>query len=263
MKIRGGAGFGDAMYVRVVAEYFVRRGESVKVATPWPDVFIGSGASTFPFTRDNIDVIAHYVDNRYRQETTQFRDMCLRAGIRDRLKLEFKWEQRNPELLRRVREQAAGRPIVLVHAGREPFGRTDGLGLDLIPRATVFAQALFALSDCLTIGIGDGKRQFYTPEVELDLVGKTSVRDILDLGTVCTGVLAQVSFCVPLAECFGKPFLGVWSAKGLRTPSRPLLTTVTPGKILEKPTSLHVIDDWEDERINGGVNAFRQLLGSR
>lgn len=255
---------GDAMYVRVVAEHFVRKGNKVVVATQYPAIFEGAGVDTIPFTRAGIDVIAHYSEDRFRQETTQFRDMCLRAGLKEDVPLRFDWQPKNEKLVASILENAAGRKVLLVHGGREPFGRTDGLGLELVPEPHAFKRVLYGVQDCLTIGIGDGKRQFYAPKVELDLIGKTSVTDLLDLGFVCDGLIAQVSFCVPLAECFDKPFLGVWAAKGLYGPvRRPLLKTVTPRKILTKATSLHVIDDWQPEQIGEGVRAFRELLGCR
>lgn len=261
--MRGGAGLGDAMYVRVVAEHFVRKGNKVTVSTPYPAVFEGAGVETIAFSKAiRFDVIAHYADARYSQQT-QFRDMCLRAGIKEEIPLRFEWKPKNFKLLAGISTQADGRPVLLVHGGREPFGRTDGLGLDLIPERDAFEAVLSGLRDCFTVGIGDGKRQSYVPAVELDLIGKTSVTDLLDLGTMCDGIVAQVSFCVPLAECFDKPFLGVWAAKGLYKPSRPLLSTVTPQKILSRETSLHVVDDWDDEDIAGEVGAFRLLAGSR
>lgn len=264
MRMRGGAGLGDALYIRAVAEWFVRKGQTVTVATPYPAVFEGAGVQTIPFTRANIDVLAHYSEDRYRQETKQFRDMCLRAGIKEEVPLRFEWQTRNPALVEEMRERAGGRQILLVHGGREPFGRNDGLGLDLIPKADCFKSVLAELRDFFTVGIGDGKRQFYKPDVEMDLVGKTSVTDLLDLGKLCDGIVAQVSFCVPLAECLDKPFLGVWAHKGLCVPTRsPLLKTVTPKKILSKPTSLWVVDDFTEEQIQEGVLAFRGLVGGR
>lgn len=259
--MRGGAGLGDAIYIRAIAEHFVRKGQKVVVATPYPTVFEGAGVETIPFTRHEIDVLAHYSEDRHRQETTQFLDMCLRAKVKEEVPLRFDWKPKNENLLAQVKEQAAGRKVLLVHGGREPFGRTDGLGLDLIPKADAFACALAELRDCLTIGIGDGKRQFYTPEVELDLIGKTSVTDVLDMGKICDGVVAQVSFCAPMAECFDKPFLGVWASKGLHGPvtRSPLLKTVTPRKILTKATSRHVVDNQPEEEIKERVLAFRQL----
>lgn len=259
MRMRGGAGLGDAMYVRVVAEHFSRKGRRVTVATPYPDVFDGAGVETIPFTREKIDVIAHYSEARYSKET-QFKDMCLRAGIHEDIPLRFKWQPKNNKLLDRMRERAAGRKILMVNGGREPFGRDDGLGLDLMPKREAFDAVLGQLSDCLTVSVGNGKRQFYSPAAELDLVGQTSVSDVLDLGTICDGFVAQVGFCVPLAECFDKPFLGVWARKGLTTPSRPLLSTVTPKKILTRKTSHYVIDDFDKEQLQERVRAFRALF---
>ena len=261
IRIRGGSGLGDSIYLRPVVDHFIRCGESVTVNSNHPEVFIGSCAKVMPFSRD-AGVIAHYAGDRGKARTTQFEDLCLRAGV-GKIPYRMDWTVRNPGFVDVLRAQAAGRPLVLAHGGREPFGRSDGLGLPLIPEQRVFDNVLAQLSDCFTVGIGKAP-QIYPVKVDSELNGNTSVSDLLDLGKSCDAVVAQVSFCVPLAEIFDKPFLGVWAAKGLTvggsTPGRVVIRQITPQKVLSKPSSRHVIDNWTREQITEAVRAFRQLF---
>lgn len=253
--MRGGYGLGDAIYQRPIAEYLVSQGKEITVCTAYPEVFEGAGVSTAPFSRERINVLAHY-SMRRALKTTQFQDMCDSAKV-PRIELRFEWKVKNGHLLHEVIAKAQGRKVVLVHGGREPFGRKDGLGLELIPRREAFSEALKGFSDCFRVRIGNAAQ--YELDVDLDLQGKTSVSDLIDLGKVCDAVVGQVSFVAPLSEVFDKPFLAVWAEKGLRS-GREVIRQITPAKILSKPTSFYVLDSWTEQQIAEGASAVRGLV---
>lgn len=254
-RIRGGSGLGDALYVRPIAEYFIRQGEKVTVCSDYADVFAGSGAIVEQFGRTNISVLAHYTQGKSDPSTTQWQDVCRSAGVT--VPLQFDWAVKNQKLVDDLRAKAEGRPIMVVHGGRAPMGRTDGFGAELLPDRRAFDAVLSELRDCYLVRIGKGTQLYQLP-VNIDLNGGTSVTDLLDVASICDGMAAQCSFAVPLAEVFDKPLLAIWSARGLCA-SHAYVKTITPQKILSKPTSRFVMDDWSDEKIQGAAHAFRQL----
>lgn len=245
IRIRSGAGLGDSLYLRPLAERLVREHEVIALSD-YPDVFLGSAARVEPFTRSLPCIAAHYTHAMEQQDRTQYDDMVLTAGLRD-VPLHFAWGVRDPRLVAELRERAAGRPIVLVHGGCVAMQRKDGFSADMLPERGAFVDALAALHDCYRVGIGKAERLYDLP-LDEDLHGKTAIADLLDIAWACDGILAQCSFCVPLAEVFDKPLLAVWAAKGLVS-SNPYIRNVTPRKVLSKASSTFMLDDWGPERI--------------
>ena len=246
-RIRGGSGLGDSVYLRPVVDYFIRAGEPATVMSNFPDVFIGSGAKVEQFNRININVLAHYSLDRQNQNSTQFADMLRCAKLPPDVPLRFEWSVRNKALVDGVRAAAAGRPVIIVHGGRTPFGRTDGLGAEILPERAAFDVAVRALRECFTVRVGKGPSLYDIP-ARSDLTDRTSVSDLLDLIMNCDGVVTQCGYPVPMAECLGKPLLAVWSARGLQSPN-PTIASITPAKILSAKTSRFVMDDWPEEQI--------------
>lgn len=256
-RIRGGAGLGDAIYLRPVVEHFIRAGERVTVCSDFADVFAGTGAKTHPFDRFNIDVLAHYTAGKRDPTTNQWQDICRSAGI-DQLELRTDWRVKSRALIDGLRADAAGRRLILVHGGRTPMGRTDGFGRELLPQREAFDAALGALGDdCFLVRVGKGE-DLYQLDVDVDLNGRTSVTDLLDLGSICDGVVGQCSFAIPLAEIFDRPLLVVWAAHGMQHNMHPYIRQITPQKVLSKPTSRYVVDDWQAEKIAEVARTFRR-----
>jgi hypothetical protein len=253
IRARSGSGLGDSLYLRPVVDHLIRRGERVTALSDYPDVFLGSGATVEPFRRHHFDLVAHYVGGKTRPNTTIWQDVCIEARLSD-VEFAFAWKVRNRERVDEIRTRAAGRPMIIVHGGREPMGRTDGFGREMLPERRGFVAALEALDGCFTVRVGKGA-EIYSLPVDLDLSNQTGVADMLDLARKCDGVVAQCSFALPLAECFDKPFLGIWAARGLAS-SNPFIRTVTPQKMLSKPaTSRHIADDWPEADIAAAVRA--------
>lgn len=255
MRIRGGAGLGDAIYIRPIAEHFIRAGEKVTVCSGYPDVFLGTGAKVEPFDRFNIQVLAHYVAGKQDTTTNQWQDICKSAGVS--VPLRFDWTVRNPQLLEAIRADAAGRPIILVSGGRAPMGRTDGFGAELLPERSAFEATLAALDDSFLVQVGKAE-PLYPLKADVNLNGSTSIPDLFDLASLCDGVVGQCSFVIPLAEAFDKPLLCVWAAHGMQANMHPYIRAITPQKVLSKPSSRFVIDDWPEEKIRAVARSFRE-----
>lgn len=257
-RIRSGSGLGDSIYLRPIAEHFVKSGEQVVVMSDYPDVFRGAEVRVEPFGRNNINVVAHYTGGKSNPCTKQYDDMCLAAGLEQVPPLQFKWRLSNRALVDSLISKAAGRPLILVHGGRAPMARADGFGAELLPDRAAFDAALKALEDCFLVQIGKAA-QVYPLKASVSLNGSTTVADLLDLATICDGIVAQCSFAVPLAEVFDRPLLVVWSSRGLSSGRHPYVSSITPQKILSKTTSCFVVDDWPETKIQETASAFRYL----
>lgn len=255
-RIRGGSGLGDAIYLRPIVEYFIRAGELITVCCGYPSVFDGTGATVLPFDRFNIDVLAHYTAGKLQRGTNQWQDICLSAGVQ--VPLRFDWTVKNTALIERLRTQAAGRPLVIVHGGRVPMARTDGFGRELLPAREAFDAALAAISNCFLVQVGKAD-QVYPLKVDLSLNGSTSVSDLLDLGSSCDAIVGQCSFVIPLAEAFDKPLLIVWAAEGMSPARHYYISSITPEKVLSKSSSKFVMDNWPQQKIREVARAFRNV----
>lgn len=258
-RIRGGSGLGDAVYLRPVAEHFVRQGFDVYVLSIHEDVFIGSGAKAMMFEKQLAHVVAHYAHARTVLTTTQYQDMLQSAQLPKDLPLKFDWPVRNTALIEHLKKRAAGRKIVVVHGGRHPFGRSDGLGMEILPERSGFDSVLGHLNGRhFKVRVGKGST-FYNLPSDMDLHDKTTVSDVLDVIASCDGVITQCGFPIPMAEVFGKPVLGVWSARGLAS-KQAIVPTVTPKKILTALTSTFIVDNWDSDSIREVTGAFCQLV---
>lgn len=257
ISIRSGRGIGDSLYLRPIVGHFVSLGHRVVALSDYPDIFDGSGATVSRFTRIGVMRIAHYTHNMRNQSTTQYQDMLSGAGVDANLPLRFAWTIKNHELVYRLLTEAAGRPLVLVHGGRQPMARDDGFGIDLMPKQRAFGTVLDALDDCYRVRVGNAAHLYDLP-VDVDLQGQTSVADLLDLSAVSSAVVAQCSFAVPLAEAFNKPLLAIWAAAGLSSKT-PYVRLITPKKVLTNDRSRYIVDDDREDSIRKAARALRGL----
>lgn len=262
-SIRCGRGLGDSIYLQSIARHLAERGEQLVALTDYPDLFrpLEGRVGVAPFTRLNVDIVAHYVTRKGFPGSDQFEDACRAAGIRGPVELTLGWQPRNHELIRRVR--ASGRPVVCVQLPRAPMGRTDGFGKELLPNCSVLQHLITQLrTEAFIVQVGSGEPLHRFEGIDLDLAGQTSVADLLDVVSASDGCLGYVSFIVPLAEALQKPALLVWSHKGLRAPQR-FIRQITPQKVLHRKSSLHVVDSWDEPRILEVLYAFRAAIGCR
>lgn len=260
IRIRGGSGLGDSLYVRPVAEQFVRAGRQVTVMSDYPEVFSGAALRVEPFTRSGCNKIAHYSIRRNCPETNQWQDICISAGV-ENLALSFRWEIKNTLLTRDLLAMAAGKPVVMVNGGRPPMGRADGYAREMLPTRDAFDAALLALEDCFTVEVGKGN-EIYPLSADVDLADRTSPADLLDIASISAGLVGQCSFMIPLAEALDKPLLVVWAAQGLISGTE-FIRQCTPQKILSKASSRYVMDNWPVEKIEEVAHEFRQSFASR
>lgn len=259
-SIRCGRGLGDALYLQGVVRHFVNEGKRLHVMTDWPDVFMqyGNKIEIHPFTRERIDIIAHYTLRKPFKGTTQFEDCCLQAGITEKVDFLIDWIPTRHDLINDVKRQANGKPILLVEMVREPMNRTDNFAIELLPKYEVMQKVLDQLKPhYFTVLIGKGKPKYDYTNIDLDLRDRTDVQDLINLASISDALFGYCSFFVPLAECLNKKAMFIWANRGLNSVEQ-FIRTITPEKILHKKSSHYVIDHWTDDVIMERVNGFLQ-----
>ena len=252
-RIRSGRGLGDTLYMQAVVRNLVAAGEKLQVCTDYPEVFDGMPVEFDIFSRHNIDYLCHYTKRKH-ERTNQWEDICISASVKA-ADLKIDWQIKNPALVNEVRDMADGRKILFVHGGREPMARKDKFGRELLPDGKAFNKALGLLKDYFRLQVGDSEL-LYTLNVDKNFNRGTSVSDVLDIAASADAFFGQCSFIIPLAESFDKKLMVLWSSKGLKS-CEPYIGTITPRKILSKPTSRFIMDDWDDDRIEKEMDAFR------
>lgn len=262
-SIRCGRGLGDSIYLQSVVRHLVRDGRRMKVMSDWPDVFLPLGGSVevAPFTREGVTMTAHYVMRKTQEGTTQFEDCCRAAGISDPVELKLDWPEPTSPLVQQLRER--GKPIVCVQMPRNPMGREDGYGRELLPDCAMLQRLIDGVKDVATVvQVGAGKPLFEFRGIDVDLGNRTSVRELIDVAAAANGFLGYCSFILPLAESLDKPLLLVWSRKGLNS-AVPFIAQVTPRKLLHKPSSMWIMDDAPQQRFEDSLDEFRRLVARR
>lgn len=260
-SIRSGKGIGDNLYLQSVVRHLVAGGERIEVCTPWPDLFrpLRDRISLSPFRRDKVDLVSHYTKRKKVSGTDQFQDCCINVGIKGPVDLRLDWIPQNLALIDHL--GSAGKPVIIVQLPREPFGRSDGYGMDLLPDCKTIQRAIDAMAGrAHIVQIGSGKALHKFNGIDLDLVDRTSVSDLIDVASAADGCLGYCSFMVPLAETFSKPALLVWSRKGLRSRTE-YIRTITPEKILHRASSRFVVDDCSDQEIAEAADALLDQAG--
>jgi len=266
IAVRGGSGFGDALYVQSVARYLVEQGKRVEVCCNWNDIFLplGDAVKISGFRRESIDVLAHYSTRRGAHETTQWEDVCINAKIPVETPLRLDWPAARGMLVDEVLSAASGKPIVVFGMPRPPFARSDGYGFELLPKQAAMQAVLSALSErAFVVQVGLGLPSYNLDGFGLNLINTTMVREAIDLVSVASAVVAQPSYLIPLAESLGKRGLFIWARDGRHSRHEPV-RQITPRKVFHRKDLLSVVyDDASPQTIklavDGLCNTFRSI----
>ncbi len=240
-RIRGGRGLGDTLYVRGVVELL---GKKVQVCSDFPELFSDLDVETDVFSRHNINYLAHYC-KRKEENTNQWEDCCIQAGI-DPAPLRFSWVG-NDDF----------KGATIIASPRIPMNRKDGFGKEILPDKDAFQQI------CESIGgprILVGEKPVFPVPHDVDLTGKTSVTDLMDMGYSCDRLVGQCSWIIPLAEGFNKPLLAIWSHR-IEESEHQYVRRIYPRKILSGERSEFLYDDWDEAHIDQAVFDFSQRTG--
>lgn len=261
IRIRGGRGLGDSLYVQSIARHLIEKGNTVEACSDYPDVFraLGGKCIVSPFRRDRIDRLAHYSARRQRTESDQFQDCCIQAALPTSIELRLDWQKACQLLDIGVHD----RPVVVVQLPRSPMDRHDGYGDELLPDCRIIQRIINRIgSRAFFVQVGKGASRFRFTGIDRDLANQTSVAGLIDIVHASDGCLGHCSFLIPLAESLGKPSLLIWSRRGLRSRNQ-IIRQLTPKKVIHKPDLLrHVIDDCSEQELNRAADAFLEQIGS-
>jgi hypothetical protein len=257
--VRAGRGLGDSIYLQSVVRELARAsGLRWRVRSDYPDVFLplGDSVNVIPFGRDGVTLVAHYTTRKHILGSSQFEDMCIAARIDRRTRLVLGWQLRQTPLVEALRR--VDRPIVVVGLPRTPMGRTDGFGIEIMPRPAALQSALdLVRQDAYIVQIGSGPAMFELQGIDCDLANRTSIADVLDVAMLAAGFYGFPSFLIPLAESVGRPCFVVWSRR-IATAGSAFIRSITPGKLLQRHESTYGHDD--DPTRGDGLASFIRAI---
>lgn len=230
-------GLGDAVYLRAIVLHLIGRGEKVAVSTEWPQALDGLGVEF----RSRADVDSTYRPAGFSLHhklaglhegyagLDQFEICCRRAGLDEEpVTLQIQWAVKNKWLCKKVRSDAAGRPI-LIYQPRKRQGQSD-----LTPKLEAFDEWLDAHKEFYRVRVGN--KSFINADesrdCDLNLVGATLVSDVFDLATVADLFFSEPSYLGMLAEAIDKPSVWMLSRD---TVNQDDWNHLTPQRMFHKP----------------------------
>jgi len=233
--IRSGYGIGDNLYLHPIARAFAEK-EQIVVNTDYPDIFSGLNVKVRPFSRQ-ANIHAVYT-TRKASSDSQYVDMCKHAKLGKIPELKIDRPIRNQVTVDKLLSKADGRPICLLQAPRGAFGRNDGFGAELVPDYLVLAQAVKLLRErYYVVQVGAVNPTFSIP-VDRDIVGQTTISDLLDVAQSAALFVGQCSNIIPLAEVFDKRVWVLFSERGFKS-KNTFVSRVTPAKVFHKKHLCH------------------------
>jgi len=252
-RIRCGSGLGDSLYLQGVVRYLLKeRDDILNVCSNYPDIFSQLDVNVVPFSRENIDILAVYT-TRKSEETTQFQDCCITAGIPQDTELRLDWKP-SSLLAKRPRK-----PTIAVLLPRNPMGRTDGYGNTILPDCSVIQYIINKIKACY-IQLGAGEPLFKFKNIDINLANKTSIAELIDIASQVDGFIGYPSFFMPLSESFNKPALYVFSRAAARDKHK-FVRQLIPRKMLQNTgKEFYVYDDWRPDAVKRVIDDFQRLV---
>jgi hypothetical protein len=220
-KLNSPKGLGDAIYVRAIVLHLLARSADVQVFTPWPAVFDG-----LPVTIARADAYTDADDLHHAMaclhcrvpwimELSHFQLVCLQARLGEPVDLRMDWQRRKDALVDRIRNDAAGRPILLYQPQKHSKNPEQKL---LRPRRAAFNAMINDRSDCFRVKIGHPSFADEGADLacELDLFGKTSIHDVFDIALASDMIFAEAACFLPIvAQAMDKPFTCMFARRGM------------------------------------------------
>lgn len=219
INLNGSKGLGDALYVRAVARHLLwKENKEVTVFTRWPEVFrdlpLKVKALGDLTGQEDIHPVVYCSHCRVQQPASLdfFTLACRQAGIVDEVDLFIDWKVKNKRLVESIRLAARGRRIFVYQSPKKANGPEQEV---LRPRREAFNRYIENHKDCYRVRLGhpSAVEDDKDAPLDMDLFGKISVSDALDVGASADLLFSDPSFITVMAESMGKRFTAMLSRR--------------------------------------------------
>jgi hypothetical protein len=257
-KIKCASGFGDSLYMYPIVKYLIESGqeESIIVMTDYADIYkCASFKDKLSFVKHSKDMAQYkisYCGNKYKLGTSQFQDVCLAAGVPTHTDFTIDWKIRNTELINNIRKLSSNKKkVCFISAPFKPFGRVDEFGKEL----TINYKRMDDLiarnkDDYFFIQVCKNIPEYQLNNIDLNLAGKTSISDVLDIMSISDRSMGQIGHILPLSEVFDTKCLLFFSRKGLQCENR-FISSIKYEKVVHKKCIVnYCVDDYSDVEID-------------
>ncbi len=250
IKLNSPKGLGDAIYLRSIVLHLLARGEQVKVFTVWPDVFDDLpveiiGANDYVYDDDLHHAMAClHCRVPAIMALDRFRLTCLQAQVLGSVELTMAWRAKiDSVVVKQVKEKAAGKPVLLYQPRK--ISKDDDQELTR-PLRAAFNRYLATRGDCFRVKIGSPSFVHDDRDLacDLDLFGKTSIKDVFDIASVSDLIFGEASCFLPnLAEALDKPFVCMFSRRATMSIHRKRVWSMRPEFLIHKKHLATVVYD--------------------
>lgn len=225
INLNGSKGLGDALYVRAVARHLIwKEGKEVTVFTRWPEVFrdlpLKVKALGDVTGREDLHNVVSCGHCRVQQPASLdfFTLACRQAGIVDEVDLYIDWKIKDQNLVDGIRRQAKGRRVFVYQSPKKSSGAEQEA---MRPNRAAFNRFVANHADCFRVRLGHPGfvEDDQDAPCELDLFGKVSVTDALDVGAGADLMFSDPSFITVMAESMGKRFTAMLSRRAETFPN--------------------------------------------
>lgn len=246
IEINASKGLGDALYLRAIVAHHVKHGHEVRVFTQWPEVFRGIVCEL----RTLHEIVSHEeLSHSFYclacnipavRALDQWTMACLQAGISERIPFDLDWQPVNLKLLRQVQDIAAGRKVLVYQPPKRAHSAEQAQAR---PALVAFVRHLEAFDGWCRVKVGSPAHVVECDApCEVDLFGRTSVADVLDVCTVGDACYADPSYLPVMFQGLGKPATVMFARAGFEARSHRI-RNIRPERIFAKPHLATAIAD--------------------
>lgn len=241
-QLNASKGLGDALYLRAIVLHLLGKGEKLEVFTGWPDIFSDLPVTVKPYSAATGDEDWHHAKPclhcRIVTDMDSFSMACQQAGISEPVELRVDWKVRNPAIVARVKREAGARKILVYQPLKKAVNQNQELAR---PQQDAFLNALDARADYFRVKLGHPNLD-NAGACELDLFGKTSVTDAIDIATAADLFFGEPCYLFILAQALKKPSVVMFSGRGADS-GRHRITNFSPARLFPKPDLTTAIYD--------------------
>lgn len=230
--VRGASGLGDSCYIYPIVKSLITHNPHNKiiVSTNYPEIFSDLDCNIIPFTRDPgiIDYVYDYLEEKKDQTTTIIQDVLSKYNLPVNF---FKSHTiRNSALIKQILLAKKTKKICVVRNIEPRHNKNHFDNFDIRTNFTNNFIENFS-DDFFFVGIGKSNK--YNIKCNLDLTGKTSIHDLLDLIFVSDLVIGQVGYTTAMCQLFHKKNISIFSKRWL---NNDFLRGITPAKMCDTYT---------------------------